>query len=422
MTQRKTTAVPRRRSTSGSKRKRTTASSRRKTKPLLKYEILGLILCCLGIFVTIGTIGIDTGSIGHSTDTLFAYVFGIGRIIPALALILLGLRYIIVRQAVPVGMDWGAGCVLFILFLGLVHILFVPEHLEFMPLMTQAGGGVLGGIVAVALRHFLGQTGAVLAIVLMMIVIVMIWKQLSISKSVTIVSDKAAEGIHGACAKQDKDGACRDMHCIGSRTCPNLDTSHDDYLQLLREIRSLKGIKKVFVRSGLRYDYVLADHNKRFVEELCQYHVSGQLKVAPEHVVPHVTDMMGKAGVDAFLKFRDWFQEANQKIGKQQFLVPYFMSSHPGCTLEDAISLAEFLRDQHMQPEQVQDFIPTPGSLSTAMEDVLSKALSRADMVITTGGLGPTQGDMTKIIGAKVLGLPMWQKRRYLSYRCRMTK
>lgn len=198
MTQRKTTAVPRRRSTSGSKRKRTTASSRRKTKPLLKYEILGLILCCLGIFVTIGTIGIDTGSIGHSTDTLFAYVFGIGRIIPALALILLGLRYIIVRQAVPVGVDWGAGCVLFILFLGLVHILFVPEHLEFMPLMTQAGGGVLGGIVAVALRHFLGQTGAVLAIVLMMIVIVMIWKQLSISKSVTIVSDKAAEGIHEA--------------------------------------------------------------------------------------------------------------------------------------------------------------------------------------------------------------------------------
>jgi uncharacterized radical SAM protein YgiQ len=172
---------------------------------------------------------------------------------------------------------------------------------------------------------------------------------------------------HGACAKQDKDGACRDTHCIGSRTCPNLDTSHDDYLQLLREIRSLKGIKKVFVRSGLRYDYVLADHNKQFVEELCQYHVSGQLKVAPEHVVPHVTDMMGKAGVDAFLKFRDWFQEANQKIGKQQFLVPYFMSSHPGCTLEDAISLAEFLRDQHMQPEQVQDFIPTPGSLSTAM-------------------------------------------------------
>lgn len=172
---------------------------------------------------------------------------------------------------------------------------------------------------------------------------------------------------HGACAKQDTAGACRNKHCVGSEICPRLNTSHDDYLQLLREIRRVAGIKKVFVRSGLRYDYVLADHNKKFVEELCQYHVSGQLKVAPEHVVKHVTDMMGKAGVDAFMQFKEWFDEANHKLGKKQYLVPYFMSSHPGCTLEDAITLAEFLRDMHMQPEQVQDFIPTPGSLSTAM-------------------------------------------------------
>lgn len=172
---------------------------------------------------------------------------------------------------------------------------------------------------------------------------------------------------HPACAKQLKAGVCKEKHCIGSETCPNLDTSHDDYRQLLKEIRSVKGIKKVFVRSGLRYDYILADHNKKFVEELCQYHVSGQLKVAPEHVVKHVTDLMGKAGVEDFLRFKEWFDEANHKLGKKQYLVPYFMSSHPGCTLQDAVALAEFLRDMHMQPEQVQDFIPTPGSLSTAM-------------------------------------------------------
>ncbi len=172
---------------------------------------------------------------------------------------------------------------------------------------------------------------------------------------------------HEACSKQRISGACRSRHCIGSEVCPNLDTSHEDYRQLLRKIRQVPGVKKVFVRSGLRYDYVLADQNKKFVEELCQYHVSGQLKVAPEHVVKHVTDLMGKAGVQAFLKFKEWFDEANRKLGKKQYLVPYFMSSHPGCTLRDAVELAEFLRDMHMQPEQVQDFIPTPGSLSTAM-------------------------------------------------------
>lgn len=172
---------------------------------------------------------------------------------------------------------------------------------------------------------------------------------------------------HMACAKQQIAGACRKKQCIGRDICSNLDTSHADYLKLLREIRQIKGVKKVFVRSGLRYDYVLADHNKKFVEELCKYHVSGQLKVAPEHVVKHVTDIMGKAGIETFLEFKKWFEAANVKVGKKQYLVPYFMSSHPGCTLEDAVALAEFLRDMHMQPEQVQDFIPTPGSLSTAM-------------------------------------------------------
>ena len=172
---------------------------------------------------------------------------------------------------------------------------------------------------------------------------------------------------HLACDKQAVFGACKGRTCAAPIPCENLNTNHDDYIALLRKLRKLKGVKKVFVRSGLRYDYVLADNNKAFVKELCQYHVSGQLKVAPEHVSKRVTNMMGKAGKEEFLTFKKWFEEANHELGKKQYLVPYFMSSHPGCTLEDAIELAEFLRDQHMYPEQVQDFIPTPGSLSTCM-------------------------------------------------------
>lgn len=172
---------------------------------------------------------------------------------------------------------------------------------------------------------------------------------------------------HLACDKQAVFGACKGRTCAAPEPCENLNTNHDDYIALLRKLRKLKGVKKVFVRSGLRYDYVLADNNKAFVKELCQYHVSGQLKVAPEHVSKRVTTMMGKAGKEEFLTFKKWFEEANRELGKKQYLVPYFMSSHPGCTLEAAIELAEFLRDQHMYPEQVQDFIPTPGSLSTCM-------------------------------------------------------
>ena len=172
---------------------------------------------------------------------------------------------------------------------------------------------------------------------------------------------------HVACDKQLKVGACKGKTCAAPKACPQLNTNHDDYVSILRKVRNVKGVKKVFVRSGLRYDYVLDDHNKDFVRELCEHHVSGQLKVAPEHVSEHVTTIMGKANKSYFLKFKSWFDEANRKLGKQQFLVPYFMSSHPGCILEDAIELAEFLRDQNMTPEQVQDFIPTPGSLSTAM-------------------------------------------------------
>lgn len=170
-----------------------------------------------------------------------------------------------------------------------------------------------------------------------------------------------------ACDKQATAGACKNKNCAAPVACNRLDTSHKDYIALLRAVRALPRVKKVFVRSGLRYDYVLEDNNRAFVKELCEFHVSGQLKVAPEHVSKRVTDLMGKAGKEIFLQFKDWFTKANEELGKKQYLVPYFMSSHPGCTLEDAVELAEFLRDQHMQPEQVQDFIPTPGSLSTAM-------------------------------------------------------
>ncbi len=172
---------------------------------------------------------------------------------------------------------------------------------------------------------------------------------------------------HKSCAKQEKYGACKGKTCAAPIPCEHLNTDHSDYVALLRKLRKLPKVKKVFIRSGLRYDYILADNNKAFVKELCEHHVSGQLKVAPEHIAKNVTDIMGKADKHCFLKFKKWFDDSNRELGKKQYLVPYFMSSHPGCKLDDAVELAEFLRDQKMNPEQVQDFIPTPGSLSTAM-------------------------------------------------------
>lgn len=170
-----------------------------------------------------------------------------------------------------------------------------------------------------------------------------------------------------ACSHQAERGTCKGKECLSPIPCTELNTSHDDYLELLRELRSLPKVKKVFIRSGLRYDYLLAADNKEFLYELCKYHISGQLKVAPEHVSPHVTRLMGKSGKNVYLSFKNAFTEMNRVIGKEQYLVPYFMSSHPGSGLKEAVELAEFLRDTRYQPEQVQDFIPTPGSLSTCM-------------------------------------------------------
>jgi len=163
------------------------------------------------------------------------------------------------------------------------------------------------------------------------------------------------------------EGTCRDKQCLFPQPCRNLDTDHSNYLGLLRELRSLPGIKKVFIRSGIRYDYILAGDNDHFLRELCEHHVSGQLKVAPEHCSSRVIAVMQKSGKNAFLQFKKRFEEINLQIGKKQYLVPYFMCGHPGCTIDDSIELAEFCRDIHYHPEQVQEFIPTPGSLSSAI-------------------------------------------------------
>lgn len=170
-----------------------------------------------------------------------------------------------------------------------------------------------------------------------------------------------------ACDKQLKEGACRDKHCLHPAPCKNLNVDHQEYLKLLKRLRTLPRIKKVFIRSGLRYDYILADKDDKFLNELIEHHISGQLKVAPEHISPKVLRYMGKPAGHAYEKFRKKFFHINEKLGKKQFIVPYFMSSHPGSTLETALELAEYLRDTGYQPEQVQDFYPTPGTLSTTM-------------------------------------------------------
>ncbi len=170
-----------------------------------------------------------------------------------------------------------------------------------------------------------------------------------------------------ACDHQADRGTCRGKQCLFPAACKSLNTSHNEYLELLRAIRKLPGIKKVFVRSGLRYDYLMAANDMAFLKELCEHHVSGQLKVAPEHISPKVTKLMGKAGKETYQKFKKAYEQANKELGKEQYLVPYYMSSHPGAGLKEAVELAEFLRDTGYNPEQVQDFIPTPGSLSTCM-------------------------------------------------------
>ena len=170
-----------------------------------------------------------------------------------------------------------------------------------------------------------------------------------------------------SCTHQLKYGLCKGRKCLAPEPCKNLEVNHEEYLDILREIRKIKGVKRVFIRSGIRYDYLIEDENDEFMRELIEYHVSGQLKVAPEHCSAAVLDMMGKPHIEAYKKFQDKFYKMTGQIGKEQYLVPYLMSSHPGSTLKEAVELAQFLKSLKMRPEQVQDFYPTPGTISTCM-------------------------------------------------------
>ena len=171
-----------------------------------------------------------------------------------------------------------------------------------------------------------------------------------------------------SCREQMLRGMCTGgKHCLAPTTCSHMIVDHSDYLKILRRVRELPGVKKVFIRSGIRFDYLMADPDDTFFKELVEYHVSGQLKVAPEHCAPNTLAYMGKPPIETFNKFKDKFYELSKKAGKKQYLVPYLMSSHPGSTLKDAVYLAEYLYKNHMRPEQVQDFYPTPGTVSTCM-------------------------------------------------------
>ncbi len=170
-----------------------------------------------------------------------------------------------------------------------------------------------------------------------------------------------------SCEKQLKSGLCKGKKCLAPEPCKALKVDHTEYLAMLRKLRKIKGVKRVFIRSGIRYDYLMQDKNDEFMRELIKYHVSGQLKVAPEHCSAVVLDKMGKPHIEAYKAFQKRFYEITKSIGKEQYLVPYLMSSHPGSTLKEAVELSLFLRDNKIRPEQVQDFYPTPGTISTCM-------------------------------------------------------
>lgn len=170
-----------------------------------------------------------------------------------------------------------------------------------------------------------------------------------------------------ACKKQLEYGVCKDKDCLYPRPCKNMEVDHKEYLAVLREIRQIPGVKKVFIRSGIRYDYVMADKDDAFLRELCKYHVSGTLKVAPEHITERVLYHMRKPAKEVFIAFADKYRRINQQLGLKQYLIPYLISSHPGSTLDDAVELALFLKEYGFVPDQVQDFYPTPATLATCM-------------------------------------------------------
>lgn len=181
------------------------------------------------------------------------------------------------------------------------------------------------------------------------------------------VGGPTANFMQPACKKQLKAGACKDRQCLFPEKCPNLIVDHKRYLRVLRKLRNIPKVKKVFIRSGLRYDYLIYDKNESFFNELCKYHISGQLRIAPEHVSDRVLEKMGKPKKEVYDRFVKKFDEINRKCGLDQYCIPYLMSSHPGSDLKAAVELAEYLRDTGHMPEQVQDFYPTPGTMSTCM-------------------------------------------------------
>ena len=181
------------------------------------------------------------------------------------------------------------------------------------------------------------------------------------------VGGPTANFYNPSCDKQLRYGTCRDRQCLFPQPCPNLKVDHSEYVGILRALRSIPKVKKVFVRSGVRFDYALADKDDTFIRELCKYHISGQLRVAPEHVSDNVLSLMGKPDNSVYEKFLKKCEAVNRSLGMEQYLVPYLMSSHPGSTMKDAIALAEYIRDIGYMPQQVQDFYPTPSTISTCM-------------------------------------------------------
>ncbi len=170
-----------------------------------------------------------------------------------------------------------------------------------------------------------------------------------------------------ACDKQKCKGVCKDRYCIGNKPCPNLKVDHSGFINLLRKARRVEGVKKVFIRSGIRYDYLLYEKDKTVMEEIVKHHISGQLKVAPEHMSDSVLKVMNKPSFSVYKQFAERYKSINEKLGKKQFLVPYLISSHPGCELKDAVMLTDYLKSVKYMPEQVQDFYPTPSTRSTCM-------------------------------------------------------
>ena len=188
----------------------------------------------------------------------------------------------------------------------------------------------------------------------------------SIVREVKIfIADKDFRNV--SCKYQKKSGVCNKKNCIGYKPCVNLEVSHTEYLDLLKTLRELDGVKKVFIRSGIRYDYLMMDNNDEFLYELIKHHISGQLKVAPEHTEDSVLKLMNKPPFRVYKEFKIKYDKINEKLGKKQYLVPYLISSHPGCTLQDAVRLAEYLKSINYMPEKVQDFYPTPSTKSTCM-------------------------------------------------------